>query len=73
MDMAYACGSGGVMFVPEKIEKTMPRMAIRRSNDNKTQETTKSDNDSHQKRLAVIGGCQYYSIVIKDKLKKMEL
>lgn len=35
MDMAYACGSGGVMFVPEKVEKTMPRVAIRRSNDNK--------------------------------------
>ncbi len=31
---AYACGSGGVMFVPEKIERTMPRVVIRRSNDN---------------------------------------
>ena len=37
MTTAYACGSGGVMFVPEKIEKTMPRVVIRRSNDNKTQ------------------------------------
>ena len=35
---AYACGSGGVMFVPEKIEKTMPRIIIRRSNDNETGE-----------------------------------
>lgn len=47
MDMAYACGSGGVMFVPEKIERTMPRMAIRRSNDNKTEDVAKSDKDSH--------------------------
>lgn len=31
---AYACASGGVMFVPEEIEKTMPKVAIRRSNDN---------------------------------------
>ena len=34
MATAYACGSGGVMFVPEKIEKTMPRVLVRRSNDN---------------------------------------
>ena len=47
MDMAYACGSGGVMFVPEKIERTMPRMAIRRSNDNKTEDAAKSAKDSH--------------------------
>ena len=32
---AYACGSGGVIFVPDEIEnKTLPLMAIRRSNDN---------------------------------------
>lgn len=36
---AYACGSGGVIFVPEKIEKkTEGLMAIRRSNDNSTEE-----------------------------------
>ncbi len=34
---AYACGSGGVMFVPEKIERTMPKVIIRRSNDNKNE------------------------------------
>ena len=34
---AYACGSGGVIFVPEKIEKTMPRIVLRRSNDNETE------------------------------------
>lgn len=34
MTTAYACGSGGVMFVPERIEKTMPLVRIRRSNDN---------------------------------------
>lgn len=34
--IAYACGSGGVMYVPEKIEKTIPRVKIRRSNDNVT-------------------------------------
>lgn len=36
---AYACGSGGVMFVPEKIEKTMPKVVIRRSNDNDAQDS----------------------------------
>ncbi len=35
---AYASGSGGVMFVPEKIEQTMPRVKIRRSNDNITED-----------------------------------
>ena len=35
---AYACVSGGVMFVPEVIEKTMPIMALRRSNDNEASE-----------------------------------
>lgn len=34
---AYACGSGGVMFVPEEIERTLPIVAIRRSNDNDQQ------------------------------------
>lgn len=38
MSTAYACGSGGVMFVPEKIEKTMPRVLIKRSNDNENEE-----------------------------------
>tara|TARA_R110002072_G_scaffold72744_3_gene173698 strand:+ start:686 stop:811 length:126 start_codon:yes stop_codon:yes gene_type:complete len=31
---AYSCGSGGVMFVPDAIEKTVPRVVLRRSNDN---------------------------------------
>ncbi len=35
---AYACGSGGVIFVQDSIEKkTMPLMAIRRSNDNSSE------------------------------------
>lgn len=38
MVTAYACGSGGVMFVPDKIEKTMPTVVMRRSNDNDTQD-----------------------------------
>ena len=38
MITAYACGSGGVIFVPEKIERTMPKVIIRRSNDNETSE-----------------------------------
>ncbi len=37
-ETAYACSSGGVMFVPEKIERTVPKMAIRRSNDNKKED-----------------------------------
>lgn len=45
MDMAYACGSGGVMFVPEKIERTMPKVAIRRSNDNQEREKSSKDED----------------------------
>ncbi len=44
MTTAYACGSGGVMFVPEKIEKTMPRVALRRSNDNKGESAPKNKN-----------------------------
>ena len=36
MTTAYASSSGGVMFVPERIEKTMPRVVIRRSNDNES-------------------------------------
>ncbi len=37
---AYACGSGGVIFVPDKIEKkTESLMVIRRSNDNATEKS----------------------------------
>ncbi len=46
--IAYACGSGGVMFVPEKIERTMPRVKIRRSNDNtgkEAKEASKKDQE----------------------------
>ncbi len=32
--IAFASGSGGAMFVPEKIEHTMPRVKISKSNDN---------------------------------------
>ena len=32
---AYACGSGGVMFIPEVIEKTVPKVILRKANDNK--------------------------------------
>ncbi len=41
--IAYASGSGGVMFVPEKIEHTMPRVKIRRSNDNLTKSKEKNE------------------------------
>jgi len=34
--IAYASGSGGVLYVPEEIERTIPRVKIRKSNDNKT-------------------------------------
>ncbi|MFP4098720.1 MAG: hypothetical protein ACLFU1_08045 [Alphaproteobacteria bacterium] len=30
----YAQGANGVMFMPRKGEKTLPRLMIRRSNDN---------------------------------------
>ncbi|MDH5723685.1 MAG: hypothetical protein OEY94_10245 [Alphaproteobacteria bacterium] len=33
--IAYASGSGGVLYVPEEIERTIPRVKIRKSNDNK--------------------------------------
>ena len=34
---AYALGAKGVMFMPQKGEKTLPRLIIRRSNDNESQ------------------------------------
>ncbi|MGH1378964.1 MAG: hypothetical protein ACRBB3_09105 [Alphaproteobacteria bacterium] len=38
MVTAYACGSGGVMFVPEEIERKMPKVIMKRSNDNDAQD-----------------------------------
>ena len=32
--IAYASGSGGVLYVPDEIERTIPRVTIRKSNDN---------------------------------------
>ncbi|GEM_PF-1562935 len=43
--IAYASGSGGVLYVPEEIERTIPRVKIRKSNDNKV-ETKSEDKDS---------------------------
>ena len=43
MTTAYACGSGGVMFVPEEIERTMPKVMMRRSNDNQTEDKDKEE------------------------------
>ena len=37
---ACALGAEGVMFVPAEGEKTLPRMMIRRSNDNYAQDDT---------------------------------
>lgn len=37
MTGAYALGAKGIMFVPKEGEKTMPRLVIRRSNDNEAQ------------------------------------
>lgn len=34
---ACALGDAGIMFVPETGEKTVPRLIIRRSNDNEAQ------------------------------------
>ena len=45
MTTAYACGSGGVMFVPDRIEKTMPLVRIRRSNDNQCAEEKRDGDD----------------------------
>lgn len=39
--IAYASGSGGVLYVPEEIERTIPRVKIRKSNDNKTKNKPK--------------------------------
>ncbi len=41
---AYACGSGGVIFVQEEIERTLPKMkavAMRLSNDNQDKDEEK--------------------------------
>lgn len=46
--IAYACGSGGVMYVPETIEKTIPRVTIRKSNDNRKAREAESKKDSEQ-------------------------
>ena len=40
MNTAYACGSGGVIFVPETIEKTMPKVAVNTKNSNDDVEVT---------------------------------
>lgn len=34
---AIALGAKGIMFMPDKGEKTLPRLVIRRSNDNEAQ------------------------------------
>lgn len=34
MDAAYACGSGGVMFVPEEIGKTKAKIIVDLANAN---------------------------------------
>ncbi len=31
---AYATASGGVMFVPDEVERTIPKVRVRSSNDN---------------------------------------
>lgn len=36
--MAYASASGAVMFVPEKLERTIPRVSVRVCNDNRDDE-----------------------------------
>lgn len=36
MTIAKEFGSNVMMFVPEKIEQTMPRLIMRRSNDNES-------------------------------------
>ena len=61
---AYACGSGGVMFVPEEIERTLPIVAIRRSNDNDQQGSAEQNID--KKGLADSGRGQYDSLIKKD-------
>lgn len=35
---AYASASGGVMFIPDEVERTIPVVTIRRSNDNQDSE-----------------------------------
>ena len=47
---AYACGSGGVIFVPDAIEKTMPRILMRRSNDNEEQKEKEEEQDQPTKQ-----------------------
>lgn len=35
---AYASASGGVMFVPDELERTIPHILARTSNDNQDEE-----------------------------------
>ncbi len=38
---AYASASGGVMFVPDEVERTIPKVLKRTSNDNRGRLLTK--------------------------------
>ena len=44
---AYASASGGVMFVPDELERTIPKVRKRSSNDNADEvlDLTKSSNE----------------------------
>lgn len=39
----YSSSSGAMMFIPKHVEKTVPRMASRLSNDNRNQEDEKEE------------------------------
>ena len=46
---AYASASGGVMFVPDELERTLPKVLKRSSNDNADEEV-QSEKDRRDER-----------------------
>ena len=45
---AYASASGGVMFVPDEVERTIPQVLKRKSNDNRGRLLTKDALDKEE-------------------------
>ncbi|MBK9586512.1 MAG: hypothetical protein KA099_11220 [Alphaproteobacteria bacterium] len=45
---AYASASGGVMFVPDEVERTIPKVRKRSSNDNQDEICAVTEKDVNQ-------------------------
>lgn len=45
---AYATASGGVMFVPDEVERTIPKVRVRSSNDNQDEHLSAAEGEINQ-------------------------